>query len=502
MAENKTLQFDDSVKFNKKGEAILGKLQGPVADIVNPTRNGRKYSEELWEKVFEDEIVNEYFNAGGLLGELNHPADRTETDLEKVAVCMPEKPTRDKDGHLIATFDILDTPNGRIVATLAKYGYQLGISSRGSGDIIEDFNGNEEVNPDSYKLEAWDIVLLPAVKAARLKMVESLQNGKTLKQAINEQLEKATPDEKKVMQESLRDLNIEYTSEKSIDTKEPNTAAIDNGATMVKELQESLLAQQKLETQITDLQEKLSVCYAKEAKYEEDLVKYKNTIVNLSDQVKQVKVLKTKVESLTEDVSKKDLQLKEEREKSNRILNKQKLGIERQSSLTESLSAKNRELIEANSQIRSLTEKLNQIKKSNLEERHQLEENLADMKKNLTIKTTEYSTKLSNSNKLIEQYRNTAKTAVNKYIESKAIMIGVNKDEILNKLPNNYSFNDIDRICENLAEFSLKVSNLSFDLGKVKRASITESKDNSIIKSNEDDIIDDSLLRLADNIKR
>lgn len=89
-----------------------------------------------------------------MLGELNHPADRTETDLEKIAVCMPEKPTKDKDGHLIATFDILDTPNGRIVATLAKYGYKLGISSRGSGDIIEDFNGNEEVNPDSYKLEA------------------------------------------------------------------------------------------------------------------------------------------------------------------------------------------------------------------------------------------------------------------------------------------------------------------------------------------------------------
>lgn len=41
------LKFDDSVKLNKKGEAILGKLQGPIADVVNPTRNGRKYSEKL-----------------------------------------------------------------------------------------------------------------------------------------------------------------------------------------------------------------------------------------------------------------------------------------------------------------------------------------------------------------------------------------------------------------------------------------------------------------------
>ena len=40
---------------------------------------------------------------------------------------------------------------------------------------------------------------------------------------------------------------------------------------------------------------------------------------------------------------------------------------------------------------------------------------------NLTIKTNEYTTKLANSNKLVEQYRNTAKTAVSKYIDSKAL---------------------------------------------------------------------------------
>ena len=42
---------------------------------------------------------------------------------------MPEKPKKDKSGKLIARFDILETPNGRIVYTLAKYGYKLGVSS-------------------------------------------------------------------------------------------------------------------------------------------------------------------------------------------------------------------------------------------------------------------------------------------------------------------------------------------------------------------------------------
>ena len=40
------LQLDDSIKVNRKGEAILGRLTGPCADIVNPTRNERFYSEQ------------------------------------------------------------------------------------------------------------------------------------------------------------------------------------------------------------------------------------------------------------------------------------------------------------------------------------------------------------------------------------------------------------------------------------------------------------------------
>lgn len=36
---------------------------------------------------------------------------------------MPEAPKKNKQGKLIARFDILDTPNGRIAYTLAKYGY-------------------------------------------------------------------------------------------------------------------------------------------------------------------------------------------------------------------------------------------------------------------------------------------------------------------------------------------------------------------------------------------
>lgn len=493
---NKTevLKLDDTIKENKKGEVILGRLTGPCADFLNPTRNGRQYDESLWEKVFNDPIVNEYFEAGGIPGELDHPTDRLDTCSEKIAIMMPEKPTKDKDGHLIASFDILDTPNGRIVWTLAKYGYRLGISSRGNGEVYAGVDGNEHVDEDSYDFRAFDIVLLPAVKAARLKMVESLQNGKSFNQAINEALEKANADEKKVMQETLDNLNIEYKSKKTVD-KKSDMAANNAGANVMKDLQEALLANQKLEATVTELQEKLSVCYAKEAKYEEDLSKHKSAIQNLSRQASNVKALQTKVESLEKELKSKDTTLSESYEATQKLKSSKDLRIK---SLTENLSTRNVELRKANEQIAQLQESVKNSKIEFNNEINSLNEQLAEQKKNLSIKSSEYLNKLSRANNLVEQYRNTAKIAVNKYIESQAVRLGIKLEDIKNKLPSNYSFKDIDTACEDLSNFKLKVSNLPFNVEQISKAKLIESKQSPVSSKNlNDDDVDARLLTLA-----
>lgn len=99
--KNEELQLDDKIKLNKDGRPILGRLYGPCADIISPTRNGRVYDEHLWEKVFDNPIVKEYFESGGIPGELDHPADRLETCSEKIAIMMPEPPTKNNKGQLI-----------------------------------------------------------------------------------------------------------------------------------------------------------------------------------------------------------------------------------------------------------------------------------------------------------------------------------------------------------------------------------------------------------------
>ena len=215
----------DKFEYKKLSEAeqkarrILGRLTGVIAETKKPTRNGRGYSIELWENVFENPIMKEKIANRCCFGELNHPADRTEIDIEKVAICLAEQPKKSKDGRLYGVFDILDTPNGRILKTLCDYGCKIGISSRGQGDIITDHNGDDVVDPDTYECECFDAVLIPGVEAARLTYVtESLDTKKSLKQTLTESLDAASEDDKVIMKETLENLNLilEDTKEEEI----------------------------------------------------------------------------------------------------------------------------------------------------------------------------------------------------------------------------------------------------------------------------------------------
>ena len=500
------LQLDDSVKKNKKGEAILGKLYGPCADFLLPTRNGRGYSEELWEKVFNDPLINEYFKAGGILGELNHPTDRSETDLEKVAVCMPEKPKKDKNGHLVATFDILDTPNGRITYTLAKYGYKLGVSSRGDGDVYEDYNGNDQVDPSTYQLNAFDIVLLPAVKAARLDLVESLDRKKLFKTALTESLDKSTPEERAIMESTLKELNIDYNSEKDnnieVVSDEKTFAAHDVGADVINDLQESLKRESALKEEIKELHEKLSVCYTKEAKKDEEIQRYKSSVITLSESARQAKELKAQVQELTEKVEAKQKLLTISSGRVKSLTESQERARQGNVHLTESLKAKDEEIANAKKQIKSLQEQLNRAMNDSDKEKQSLTESIETLKKNSAIKGKEYADKLAKSNNLVEHYKQIATAAVNKYIDTKAMMIGVTPAEIKNKLNEDYSFDDIDAVCEDLQTYQLNVNRLPFDVVRAPGAKVrvTESKKDVFApKTGADDEVDAQLLNLMKN---
>ncbi len=197
------LQMQPLSEEEKARRHILGRLWGPIATSKEKTRNGRGYNAQLWDKALKDEIFREKVANKSLFLELGHPVDREETDMNVVCACIPELP-KVIDGDLYAYVDILDTKQGQLLKTLCDYGFVPGISSRGSGDIM----ANDEVDPETFFLETWDIVQLPAVKKARLTMCESYKNTKPLSRALRESLDSMTDEDRAEAEATLERLDV------------------------------------------------------------------------------------------------------------------------------------------------------------------------------------------------------------------------------------------------------------------------------------------------------
>lgn len=196
----------------KSARHILSRLYGPIATCNASTRNGRRYNKELWERALSDDLFKEKIANKSLFLELGHPVNREETDMEKVCACIPEIP-KIVNGDLYAYVDILDTNNGKLLKTLCDYGFVPGISSRGSGDIMP----NDEVDPETFFLETWDIVQIPAIKDARLQMCESFDaKSAKLKKVLAESYSQASDKEKEDIKEALDNLDITLDSEDEI----------------------------------------------------------------------------------------------------------------------------------------------------------------------------------------------------------------------------------------------------------------------------------------------
>ena len=95
----------------------------------------------------------------------------------------------------------------------------------------------------------------------------------------------------------------------------------------------------------------------------------------------------------------------------------------------------------------------------------------------------EYSSKLTQKNRIIESCRDVATEAMRRYIDMQALRIGVTANEIKNRLSESYSFDDIDDVCRNLQEYKVNMTKLpiAFSSDKKPKVKITESKQKTIL---------------------
>lgn len=567
-------EYKKLTEEEQQKRGILARIVGPIADYKNPTRNGRKYTEKLWEHVFDDPIVKEKIDNKCLYGELGHPEDRLETDMSKICICLSEQPKKSDDGKLYGVFDVLDTPNGRILKTLLDYGTSIGVSSRGEGDLISDYSGEDIVDPETYQFECWDAVILPAVKAARVNRVnESLEQKKTLKQALLEDLNRSSDNDKLVMNETLESLGInldegiqykgydititqsgvqlrksdgsfirefpteqeakEYVDEMNESLKEDSNEssikdvdiqkegekkeADNDGDNLVAELQEALLRNADLEKIVKGLQERLSVSYAKEKRYEGQLNAYKSSIQSLQEQSKKATSLEGRISSLQEELTKSKLESDSRLKTIDSLKGKLNESLKKleESSLdhTEKQNSAKEIVQTLTDKVQSLQEELESVKSSKstsikiLKETYNkresiLNDQLSNAQKDSKLKLQQLQEKLDRANEIATKYQDIAKKAVNKYIVEKTNALNISADDVRNRLGKSYSFNDIDRICESLSASKLAINKLPFKVSQVNevKVNMNESVKPSISSFADGDYIDPQLMSMVDRL--
>ena len=171
----------DKIKEDGKRKGVIGKIGGIGADSNEPTRNGRRYPLELWQNVEKSEYFIEGMENRCIVGECDHPTERLDYSIPEGAIVLTKYDIQN-DGKVYTEFDILDTLPGRTLKTYFDAGCKLGVSSRGLGEEIM-VDGEKIIDPETYQFYCFDAVVFPAVKSARMELIESTSPKK--QQLIN-----------------------------------------------------------------------------------------------------------------------------------------------------------------------------------------------------------------------------------------------------------------------------------------------------------------------------
>lgn len=464
----------NSLKLNENHsprKGCLGRIEGICADFANPTRNGRFYSRELWERVFNDDLIKESLESKTLIGELDHPEDRFEPLAKEACVVMTDYTFDDDKKVVYGGFDILDTPAGRILKSLLDYGCVMGVSSRGQGDIVTN-SQYEEVAPETYEFACFDVVTTPAVATARQHVTESAhkQKIKGLNNTIIEQVNSSTTNAE--LDTILR--VVESTGLSNIaavkDAIRNKRKSIIEGKTISEKQLKDL---QEAKKQIEKLEEELN---SKESKTITELNKLRKSTSNLSSQVLAYKhrenKLIEKVDSLQNEITSQKSKL---RDKRNEVANIRKeisnIKSENESlkqSVLESMEKYNvalkneaslkKQIKESNTTNDSLKAQISKLEESKDVLTNQLNEKICETK-DLKSKNSRYLTeskqKLSENSKLLKSFRD-------HYVNSICEKYGVDATIIHDSINESYIPDKIEKFIKDYVDKVDRYSMLPF----------------------------------------
>ena len=434
----------DSLDSKEVRPGCLGRLGGIIADWGNETRNGRLYTRELWVKVFETPWVKEALETRTLFGEADHPDERLESKLSLAAVVMTDYEFVEDQQILYGWFDILDTPSGRILRTLADYGSKLGVSSRGRGKIITR-GGRQVVEESSYLFGGFDIVALPAVKKARQDFVaESVESG-SISESIRDQINECkTPIELDAIREVLESAGIadldEYISliEEKSNELNPDNAIVEK---LTGELQKSYSELNRVKSRRTHrAKSRIDAINEDMERMEKENVKLFSALYNENSQMKSELVLKDrKIKSLDEQLTELISEAKEQAES----LSRQKESLDRKIQSVERLKSENKALKETVQSLKSDNKSLSLQSRTD---------------------ARDYNALVNQYNELIEEVDQVSaayERALERYLNLKCSQSsGLSPRQAHRLLPEDYTIDDIDRVVDDQVNLQRRMSQL------------------------------------------
>lgn len=170
-------------------------LSGTFMQAEVPNRNGRTYPlNEISQAV--KNAQGKIQESNGLFGELDHPQSLT-INLDRISHVITEMNMN--GSNVVGKAKLLNTPMGKIAKELVESGVNLGVSSRGAGNV------NEDGSVSGYQFVTVDIVAQPSAPGAvPSAMYESLQGSENGREAIYlaDQL-REDPDAQKYFKEAI-----------------------------------------------------------------------------------------------------------------------------------------------------------------------------------------------------------------------------------------------------------------------------------------------------------
>lgn len=157
-------ELDFLVEEKNREESPKFYITGPYMMAEKSNQNGRIYSLNEMKREVERYSFDMVKNRRSI-GEMNHPQS---TEVNPVNACHLVVELKQNGNYFMGKSLILDTPMGQLLKSLVKDKIQMGISTRGLGNLSESSDGKRVSN---FHLICLDVVHQPSVQNAMLESI-------------------------------------------------------------------------------------------------------------------------------------------------------------------------------------------------------------------------------------------------------------------------------------------------------------------------------------------